>query len=130
MDFYKILQSIMDEKNLNVSDVARLSGLSDSTIRSILSRKNKTVALEVAFKLSNGLDVTIEELNGEPKNNKKSNIQKEETEAFQNTSLSKKQIEFFNIFNQLAPEFQDHLIKTANDLYETQLKMKTKKTNF
>lgn len=130
MDFYKILQSIMDEKNLNVSDVARLSGLSDSTIRSILSRKNKTVALEVAFKLSNGLDVTIEELNGEPKNNKKSNIQKEETEAFQNTSLSKKQIEFFNIFNQLAPELQDHLIKTANDLYETQLKMKTKKTNF
>lgn len=120
----------MDEKNLNVSDVARLSGLSDSTIRSILSRKNKTVALEVAFKLSNGLDVTIEELNGEPKNNKKSNIQKEETEAFQNTSLSKKQIEFFNIFNQLAPELQDHLIKTANDLYETQLKMKTKKTNF
>lgn len=55
----------MKEKNLNIPEVSRLSGLTDSTIRSIISRKNKTVALEVAFKLAKGLGVSLEELNGE-----------------------------------------------------------------
>lgn len=65
MYFYEILQSIMDEKGLSISEVARLSKLPDSTVRSILARKNKTVALEVAFKLAKGLDVSLERLNGE-----------------------------------------------------------------
>lgn len=65
MYFYEILQSIMDEKKLTVADVARLSGLTDSTVRSIITRKNKTVALEVAFKISKGLDVSLQHLNGE-----------------------------------------------------------------
>lgn len=65
MHFYETLQSIMAEKELTIPDVARLSGLPDSTIRSMISRKNKTVALEVAFKLSKGLGVTLEQLNGE-----------------------------------------------------------------
>lgn len=55
----------MDEKKLSIPDVARMSDLPDSTIRSIITRKNKTVALEVAFKLSNGLDVSLGKLNGE-----------------------------------------------------------------
>ena len=63
--FYEILQSIMYERDLTIPEVARLSSLPDSTIRSIISRKNKTVALEVAFKLSKGLNVSLEELNGE-----------------------------------------------------------------
>ena len=65
MNFYEILLSIMEEKDLKIPDVARLSGLTDSTVRSIINRKNKTVALEVAFKLSKGLNVPIERLNGE-----------------------------------------------------------------
>lgn len=65
MYFYEILQSIMNEKKLTVADVARLSGLTDSTVRSIITRKNRTVALEVAFKISKGLDVSLQHLNGE-----------------------------------------------------------------
>lgn len=65
MYFYEILQSIMDEKKTSIADVARLSGLTDSTVRSIITRKNKTVALEVAFKLSKGLGVSLQRLNGE-----------------------------------------------------------------
>lgn len=65
MCFYQILQSIMDDKKISIPDVARLSGLTDSTVRSILTRKNKTVALDVAFKLSKGLDVSLQRLNGE-----------------------------------------------------------------
>lgn len=62
--FYKILQEIMDEKGLSIAEVARISDLSDSTVRSIINRKTKTVALEVAFKLSKGLNVSLERLNG------------------------------------------------------------------
>lgn len=65
MQFYEILQSLMEKKGLNIPEVARLCGLTDSTIRSIIARKNKTVALEVAFKLAKGLNVSLEELNGE-----------------------------------------------------------------
>lgn len=65
MYFYEILQDIMEEQSLNIPDVARLTGLADSTIRSIINRKTKTVALEVAFKMSKGLNVSLERLNGE-----------------------------------------------------------------
>lgn len=65
MYFYEVLQKIMDEKDLSIPDVSRLTGLADSTIRSIITRKSKSVALEVAFKLSKGLNVSLEQLNGE-----------------------------------------------------------------
>lgn len=64
MDFYEILKAVMAEKSMNIPDVARVSGLSDSTIRSILARHSKTVALDVAFKLAKGLGVTLERLGG------------------------------------------------------------------
>lgn len=69
MYFYEILQSIIDEKEISIAEAARLSGLTDSTVRSIIARKNKTVALEVAFKLSKGLGVSLQRLNGEPEDN-------------------------------------------------------------
>lgn len=64
MEFYQLLQNIMEKKSLRIADVARISGLSDSTVRSILTRRSKTVALDVAFKLAKGLGVTPEYLNG------------------------------------------------------------------
>lgn len=65
MEFYKILNSIMENKNLSIPEVARKCNLADSTIRSIITRKTKKVSLDVAFKLSKGLNVTLEELNGD-----------------------------------------------------------------
>lgn len=62
MELYRILQDIMDLKALSIPEVARLSGLSDSTVRAILVRKSKTVSLEVAFKLAAGLSVSLEDL--------------------------------------------------------------------
>lgn len=66
MEFYEILQDIMDEKKMSISDVAHACGLRDSTVRSIFLRQQKNVALEVAFKLSDGLGVSLERLNGLP----------------------------------------------------------------
>lgn len=56
----------MAEKKMNIASIARVCGLSDGTVRSIVMRKQKNVALEVAFKLSNGLGVSLERLNGMP----------------------------------------------------------------
>lgn len=71
MDFYKTLEEIMREKNMSIPEVARACGLSDGTVRSIVARKSQTVSLEVAFKLSAGLGVSLERLNGDtPKNEK------------------------------------------------------------
>lgn len=64
MYFYSILQEILNEKNLSISEAARTCGVPDSTLRSIITRKNKTVALEVAMKISKGLSVSLERLNG------------------------------------------------------------------
>lgn len=65
MEFYKILQSIMRENNLSIPDISRATGLPDSTLRSMISRKTKNISLDVAFKLSEGLGISLEELNGE-----------------------------------------------------------------
>jgi len=62
--FYKILLDIMDKKSMSIPDVARATGLHDSTIRSIINRKSKSVALDVAAKISQGLDIDISALNG------------------------------------------------------------------
>ena len=71
MDFYKTLEEIMNEKNMSIPEVARACGLSDGTVRSIVVRKSQNVSLEVAFKLSAGLGVSLERLNGDtPKSEK------------------------------------------------------------
>lgn len=62
---YLILQEIMEEKGLSIASVAQICSLPDSTVRGIINRKQKSTALEVAFKLSNGLGVSLERLNGD-----------------------------------------------------------------
>lgn len=66
MYFYQILNEIMDEQNIGIAEVARKCNLTDSTVRSIIDRKQKKIALSVAFKLSNGLGISLERLNGMP----------------------------------------------------------------
>lgn len=65
MGFCDVLKQIMDERNMTIPDVARACGLSDSTIRSIVVRNSETVKLDVAFKISDGLGVSLERLNGD-----------------------------------------------------------------
>lgn len=99
MFFYEILENIMDEKSLKVSDVAKLSNLTDSTVRSMITRKNKTVSLEVAFKLSKGLNVSLEELNGENLSQEMLNDKKKVNEIKKN--LSQQDEEILTLYNQL-----------------------------
>ena len=77
---YEILIEIMNDKKMKIPDVARASGLSDSTVRSIITRKQSTVALEVAFKLSKGLNISLEKLNGMEEPPKKTSPTQQEAE--------------------------------------------------
>ena len=72
-ELHIVLQEIMDEKGLNIAEVSRLCDLPDSTVRGIITRKQKSIALKVAFKLSKGLNVTLERLNGEESKKAESN---------------------------------------------------------
>ena len=65
MYFYQILNEIMNRQNLKIADVARMCDIADSTVRSIITRQQKTVALDVAFKLSDGLNIPLKILNGD-----------------------------------------------------------------
>ncbi len=75
MEIYKVIEGIMEEQNLSIAEIARRSNLPDSTVRGIITRKQKTVALDVAFKLADGLNVSLLTLNGE--NEKAPAIQQE-----------------------------------------------------
>lgn len=70
MAVYEVLQDIMCERNLSIADIARICNLPDSTVRGIIRRKQNSIALDVAFRLSDGLGVSLERLNGIPENKK------------------------------------------------------------
>lgn len=112
MDFYIILEQIMNEKGLSIPDVARTCGLSDSTIRSILTRKAKRVDLYVAFKLHKGLNVSLERLNGVP-----------EDKQLKNQSLE----QITAIFSQLSSDNQAKLTELALLYLDAQRKSEERK---
>lgn len=91
MAIYEILQEIMEDRDLSVADTARICDLPDSTVRGIIRRKQDTVALEVAFKLAKGLNVSLERLNGLP----------EKISAINNTSLSDEALSVARDYNNL-----------------------------
>lgn len=72
-EIYKILEHRLKEKNISIAEAARLCDLPDSTVRGIIKRKQQSIALEVAFKISKGLGISLEALNGGAANQPKTN---------------------------------------------------------
>ncbi len=101
MDFYTILQEILKEKSLSIPEASRACGIADSTLRSIITRKSKTVALEVAMKISSGLDVSLERLNG-----------MEEKQKESATLLSTEEKQLVNCFRSLNRAGKDYIMQT------------------
>ena len=66
MDFYKILEEILNEQDIGIREAAKMCDVSEATLRSIFNRKQKRIALDVAFKPHLGLNVSLERLNGDP----------------------------------------------------------------
>ena len=51
MDFYKILEEILNEQDIGIREAAKMCDVSEATLRSIFNRKQKRIALDVAYKL-------------------------------------------------------------------------------
>lgn len=107
LSFYIILQSILDEKHLSIPEAARLCGLSDGTLRSAIARKQKKVALEVAFKLSKGLHVSLERLNGMPE---------KEISTAPDPPPTSKESRLLSNYRDLNEEGQEKLVDYSEDL--------------
>lgn len=111
MEIYKILQEIMEKKQLSVSEVAKRCDLPDSTVRAIMTRKAKSVTLDVAFKLSKGLHLSLEKLNGDMENSTVSKVvKKEEIPRFE---------AILDRFGELTPQGQEKVLQYAEDLMDT-----------
>lgn len=108
MEFYKVLESLMKNRNLSIPDIARATGLSDSTLRSIISRKTKNISLEVAFKLSQGLNVSLEELNGD----------KEISKVNSSANYSEEEQQHIEDLRKLNDIGKDKVINYTKDLIE------------
>ncbi len=108
MEIYRVLSSIMQERNLTVADIARLSGVADSTIRGIVVRKQNKVSLDIAFKLSEGLGVSLEYLNGITENEKKSSPENGKDKRFD---------EIDTIYHKLNDDGQELMLANARSLH-------------
>ncbi len=65
MSFYVILQNVLEEKGMTVTEAARVCKIPYSTLKSIIRRKSETTTLEIALKISEGLEVPLQQLIGE-----------------------------------------------------------------
>ena len=52
----KILQDILDEKNIKVSELSRMINVSDQTLYSIIKRNNMKIDFEVLLKICSVLN--------------------------------------------------------------------------
>ena len=56
----KKLQALLDEKRMNVNELARTTGVSNQTLYSIIKRNNMKIDFEVLLKICSALDVSVE----------------------------------------------------------------------
>ena len=109
MDFYEILLDIMEEKKMSIPAVATACGLTDSTVRSIIARQQKRVSLDVAFKLKEGLGVSLQRLNGE----KEKSPAPAEADTWDEDAASKVLIGYYHQLNKAG---QQELVDYAEGL--------------
>jgi len=107
MEFYEILLGIMNEKGLSIPAVAAACGLTDSTVRSIIQRKQKRVSLDIAFKMKDGLGVSLQRLNGE--------IEKSPTPSIDSAG-DERLVGIIENYNELNDAGKDDLAKHAEHL--------------
>lgn len=62
MDFLSNLERLMDEYNMNRSDLARACGLSISTVHTWWNRGYENISMQTLIKLTKCLNCTLDEL--------------------------------------------------------------------
>ena len=59
-------EEILHERNMRVNELANLSGITPSTVYSMLDGRRKEITINVIKKLCDGLDMTLGEFFGVP----------------------------------------------------------------
>lgn len=117
MAIYKTLEEIMRERDISIADVARICNLPDSTVRGIIRRKQEHIALDVAFRLSDGLNVSLERLNGLPE--KEPPIpQKEKAPSYSEEAVNPGDLKLFDKL--MDSMLEAGFIRTGQDITSTQ----------
>lgn len=70
----KVLQEILNEKNMNANELAKLIGVSNQTLYSIIKRNNMKIDFDILVKICASLDVGIERFYSEYQNSNIENI--------------------------------------------------------
>lgn len=133
MKFYAILQKILNEQGLTVSEAARICKIPYSTLNSIIRRKCETTSLETVMKISEGLKVPIERLIGydedTPSNETKLlnnfRLLKEDEQnliihtmeliilnKYKKNEAHQREVELIEDFRRLNPEGQQYILQT------------------
>ncbi len=60
------LQEILKERNMRVNELANLSGITPSTVYSMMDERRKEITINVIKKLCDGLDMTLGEFFSSP----------------------------------------------------------------
>ncbi len=60
------LQEILKERNMRVNELANLSGITPSTVYSMMDERRKELTINVIKKLCDGLDMTLGEFFSSP----------------------------------------------------------------
>ena len=60
------LQEILKERNMRINELANLSGITPSTVYSMMDEKRKELTINVIKKLCDGLEMTLGEFFSSP----------------------------------------------------------------
>ena len=60
------LQEVLKERNMRLNELANLSGITPSTVYSMMDERRKEITINVIKKLCDGLDMTLGEFFSSP----------------------------------------------------------------
>ena len=63
---YRVKKEILKERNMRVNELANLSGITPSTVYSMMDERRKEITINVIKKLCDGLDMTLGEFFSSP----------------------------------------------------------------
>lgn len=109
------IKELLELRGMRQSDLARITGISKTTINSIIMRNNKSVDFSAMEKISDALGVPIEYF-------KESTSEEKKTEFTDTDELPEKEKRFAETFMALSPSNQHTLLVIAEALLRDQAK--------
>ena len=107
------IKELLKLRGMRQSDLARITGISKTTINSIIMRNNKSVDFSAMEKISDALGVPIEYF-------KESTSEDKKIEPIENDELREKESRFTSAFIALSPENRHTLLVIAEALLRDQ----------